>query len=159
MPSAKLINGITAEEFQRYDTLTYVVFKPLIYCALKIEAYSGSGEVVNQANSSRHLAFIKALEKLEAVMQQDGVWPNDVPNDQALKNAIGSEVPFAADCFSFEAWLAFIFIPKMRILLSQSHPIPAMQITPAAEVYLSPANQRTLSALQYIDDIASGDIG
>ena len=159
MPSAKLINGITAEEFQRYDTLTYVVFKPLIYCTLQIEAYSGSGEVVNQAKSSRHLAFIKALEQLEAVMQQDGVWPDDVPNEQALRNAMGSEVPFAADCFSFEAWLAFIFIPKMRILLAQSHPIPAMQISPAAEVYLSPANQRTLSALQYIDDIASGDIG
>lgn len=114
---------------------------------------------MNHANSSRHFAFIKALEKLEAVMQQDGVWPNDVPNEQALRNAMGSEVPFAADCFSFEAWLAFIFIPKMRILLAQSHPIPAMQITPAAEVYLSPPNQRTLSALQYIDDIASGDIG
>ena len=114
---------------------------------------------MNQANSSSHLAFINALEQLEAVMQQDGVWPDEVPNDRALKNAIGSEVPFAADCFSFEAWLAFIFIPKMRTLLSQSHPIPAMQITPAAEVYLSPANQSTLSALKYIDDIASGDIG
>lgn len=114
---------------------------------------------MSQANSSRHLAFINALEQLEAGMQQDGVWPDEVSDDQALKNAIESEVPFAADCFAFEAWLAFIFIPKMRILLTQSHSIPAMQITPAAEVYLSPANQSTLSALKYIDDIASGDIG
>ncbi|WP_232368966.1 YqcC family protein [Alteromonas sp. BL110] len=114
---------------------------------------------MNKANSGRHLVFIKALEQLESVMQQDGVWPDEVPNEQALKNAMGSEVPFAADCCSFEAWLAFIFIPKMRILLTQSHPIPAMQILPAAEVYLSPANQGTLSALQHIDNIASGDIG
>ena len=113
---------------------------------------------MNRANSSHHLAFIKALEQLETVMQQDGVWPDEVPNDQALKNAMESEVPFAADCFSFEAWLAFIFIPKMRILLTHSHPIPAMQITPAAEVYLSPVNQGILSALQNIDDIASGGI-
>ena len=40
---------------------------------------------MNQADSSRHLAFINALEQLEAVMQQDGVWPDEVPNDQALK--------------------------------------------------------------------------
>lgn len=114
---------------------------------------------MNKTNSASHIALSKALEQLKAVMLQDGVWPKQLPNEKDLKNAMGSEVPFAADCFSFEAWLAFIFIPKMRILLTQAPPIPAMQITPAAEVYLSPGNQRTLSVLQNIDDIASGDIG
>jgi uncharacterized protein YqcC (DUF446 family) len=54
--------------------------------------------------------------------------------------------------------LAFIFIPKMRILLKQEMPLPPMQITPAAEIYLSSAHQRTLSQLQVIDNIANGDI-
>jgi len=55
--------------------------------------------------------------------------------------------------------MVFIFIPKLRVLLSLESPLPPMQIAPAAEVYLSSAKQRTLYQLQKIDDIANGDIG
>ncbi|TKB05283.1 YqcC family protein [Alteromonas portus] len=97
--------------------------------------------------------------QLETGMYQDGIWPNEEPAEHDLKNAMESAVPFAVDCLAFESWLAFIFIPKMRVLLTHEQPLPPMQITPAAEIYLSSANQRTLSQLQRIDNIANGNIG
>lgn len=116
-------------------------------------------EDVIKTNSTHHIALSKALLQLETDMYQDGIWPNEEPAEHDLKNAMESAVPFAVDCLAFESWLAFIFIPKMRVLLTQEQPLPPMQITPAAEIYLSSANQRTLSQLQRIDNIASGNIG
>lgn len=112
-----------------------------------------------KTNSTHHIALSKALIQLEADMYQDGIWPNEEPAEQDLKNAMESAVPFAVDCLAFESWLAFIFIPKMRVLLTQGMPLPPMQIAPAAEIYLSSAHQRTLSQLQIIDNITNEDIG
>tara|TARA_Y100001934_G_scaffold1118_1_gene1456 strand:- start:214 stop:558 length:345 start_codon:yes stop_codon:yes gene_type:complete len=114
---------------------------------------------VSKVSSTCHIALGRALEQLETVMEQEGVWPKKMPAEQDLNNAMESAVPFAVDFLAFESWLAFIFIPKMRILSKQETPLPPMQITPAAEIYLSSAHQRTLSQLQVIDNIANGDIG
>ena len=114
---------------------------------------------MSKVSSTCHIALGRALEQLETVMEQEDVWPKKMPAEQDLKNAMESAVPFAVDCLAFESWLAFIFIPKMRILLKQEMPLPPMQIAPAAEIYLSSAHQRTLSQLQVIDNIANGDIG
>ena len=114
---------------------------------------------MSKVSSTCHIALGRALEQLETVMEQEDVWPKKMPAEQDLKNAMESAVPFAVDCLAFESWLAFIFIPKMRVLLTQEQPLPPMQITPAAQIYLSSANQRTLSQLQVIDNIANGDIG
>ncbi len=89
---------------------------------------------MSKVSSACHNALGRALEQLETAMEQEGVWPKKMPAEQELKNATESAVPFAVDCLAFESWLAFIFIPKMRI-------------------------QRTLSQLQVIDNIANGDIG
>lgn len=114
---------------------------------------------MSKVSSTCHIALGRALEQLETVMEQEGVWPKKMPAEQDLNNAMESAVPFAVDFLAFESWLAFIFIPKMRILLKQEMPLPPMQITPAAEIYLSSAHQRTLSQLQVIDNIANEDIG
>ena len=114
---------------------------------------------MSKVSSTCHIALGRALEQLETVMEQEDVWPKKMPAEQDLKNAMESAVPFAVDCLAFESWLAFIFIPKMRVLLTQEMPLPPMQIAPAAEIYLSSAHQRTLSQLQVIDNIANGDIG
>ena len=114
---------------------------------------------MSKVSSTCHIALGRALEQLETVMEQEGVWPKKMPAEQDLNNAMESAVPFAVDFLAFESWLAFIFIPKMRVLLKQEMPLPPMQITPAAQIYLSSVNQRTLSQLQRIDNIANGDIG
>ncbi len=113
---------------------------------------------MSKVSSTCHIALGRALEQLETVMEQEDVWPKKMPAEQDLKNAMESAVPFAVDCLAFESWLAFIFIPKMRVLLTQEMPLPPMQIAPAAEIYLSSGHQRTLSQLQVIDNIANGDI-
>jgi len=77
---------------------------------------------VSKVSSACHNALGRALEQLETVMEQEGVWPKKMPAEQELKNATESAVPFAVDCLAFESWLAFIFIPKMRILLKQEMP-------------------------------------
>lgn len=114
---------------------------------------------MSKVSSTCHIALGRALEQLETVMEQEDVWPKKMPAEQDLKNAMESAVPFAVDCLAFESWLAFIFIPKMRVLLTQEMPLPPMQIAPAAEIYLSSGHQRTLSQLQVIDNIANGDVG
>ena len=114
---------------------------------------------MSKVSSTCHIALGRALEQLETVMEQEGVWPKKMPAEQDLNNAMESAVPFAVDFLAFESWLAFIFIPKMRILSKQEMPLPPMQIAPAAEIYLSSAHQRTLSQLQVIDNIANEDIG
>ena len=114
---------------------------------------------MSKVSSTCHIALGRALEQLETVMEQEGVWPKKMPAEQDLNNAMESAVPFAVDFLAFESWLAFIFIPIMLILLKQEMPLPPMQIAPAAEIYLSSAHQRTLSQLQVIDNIANGDIG
>ena len=114
---------------------------------------------MSKVSSTCHIALGRALEQLETVMEQEGVWPKKMPAEQDLNNAMESAVPFAVDFLAFESWLAFIFIPKMRILSKQETPLPPMQITPAAEIYLSSAHQRTLSQLQVIDNIANEDSG
>ena len=113
---------------------------------------------MSKVSSTCHSALGRALEQLETVMEQEGVWPKKMPAEQDLKNAMESAVPFAVDFLAFESWLAFIFIPKMRVLLTQEMPLPPMQIAPAAEIYLSSGHQRTLSQHQVIDNIANGDI-
>lgn len=88
-------------------------------------------------------------------MQEEGIWPDAKPTRQVLDSALQSTVPFAVDSLPFESWLAFIFIPKMRIIIAQKQTLPAMQITPAAQVYLKGIGHRTIAQLQTIDDIAS----
>lgn len=132
---------------------------PCYTARLKIKAFMFCGDIVNQSKGMRYIAFKHALEQLETTMKEEGVWPSKTPSEQDLNRAMESTVPFSVDCLTFESWLAFIFIPKLRVLLSLESPLPPMQITPAAEVYLSSAKQRTLNQLQKIDNIANGDIG
>ncbi|MFZ8198879.1 YqcC family protein [Alteromonas portus] len=136
-----------------------LTLSPWYTARFKIKAFVNWEEDVIKTNSTHHIALSKALIQLETDMYQDGIWPDEEPAEHDLKNAMESAVPFAVDCLAFESWLAFIFIPKMRVLLTHEQPLPPMQITPAAEIYLSSANQRTLSQLQRIDNIANGNIG
>lgn len=67
---------------------------------------------MSKVSSTCHIALGRALEQLETVMEQEGVWPKKMPAEQDLNNAMESAVPFAVDCLAFESWLAFILYPK-----------------------------------------------
>lgn len=71
------------------------------------------------------------LEALESVLRRYELWSTERPSDEAL----ASQQPFACDTLALEQWLQFIFIPRMRVLLSQpSASIPVMAIKPVAEM-------------------------
>lgn len=92
-----------------------------------------------------------AIETLVLLMDNEGLWPSTNPTEAALR----SQVPFALDTMGFESWLAYVFIPKMRHILSAQMPIPNMSITPAAEQYFTSAPPAILDQLKTIDGLSS----
>lgn len=92
-----------------------------------------------------------AIETLVLLMDNEGFWPSTMPTEAALR----SQVPFAVDTMGFECWLAYVFIPKMRHILSAQMPIPNMSITPAAEQYFTSAPPAILDQLKTIDGLSS----
>ena len=99
----------------------------------------------------QYSAIKKALNTLEEAMRHFSLWPASRPSSSAMQ----STVPFAVDTMSFECWLAYIFIPKMRAVINAGQPIPNMQIAPAAEVYLTVSSKEVISLLRDIDDIVN----
>lgn len=99
----------------------------------------------------QYSALKKALNTLEEVMHHFSLWPASRPSSSAMQ----STVPFAVDTMSFECWLAYIFIPKMRAMINAGQPLPNMQIMPAAEVYLSVPSNEIMLLLRDIDDIVN----
>ncbi|MNI86343.1 hypothetical protein D3C73_1434340 [compost metagenome] len=49
-----------------------------------------------------------------------GWWADEPPSDEAL----ASTVPFAVDSMSFEQWLQWIFLPRMKIIIELGQPLP-----------------------------------
>jgi uncharacterized protein YqcC (DUF446 family) len=97
-----------------------------------------------------------AIETLVLLMDNEGLWPSANPTEaMSSEAALRSQVPFALDTMGFESWLAYIFIPKMRHILSAQIPIPNMSITPASEQYFTSAPPAILDQLKTIDGLSS----
>lgn len=68
---------------------------------------------------------------IEGEMRQQGWWAEEAPSAEAL----ASTAPFCVDTLAFEHWLQWIFLPKMKALLENDMPLPALSgIKPMAEV-------------------------
>ncbi|WP_353369534.1 YqcC family protein [Aliiglaciecola sp. NS0011-25] len=81
-----------------------------------------------------HNELFKHLVNLEILMQQEQLWSDSAPTQEALN----SELPFAVDTLKIEQWLQFVFIPKMKILIETGQPLPAsIAISPVIHITLS----------------------
>ncbi|MDJ0741459.1 MAG: YqcC family protein [Gammaproteobacteria bacterium] len=60
------------------------------------------------------------LQTLEDELRLQGRWDAVAPPSQALR----STEPFAIDTLSFDQWLQWILLPKMRDLLRRQLPLP-----------------------------------
>lgn len=102
-------------------------------------------------NKAKHLSCL--LTQLEAELKVIGLWSLERPSDQAL----ASTEPFCIDTLAFEQWLQFIFIERMRMMISQEQPLPAaLSLTPLAEeVYkqVSFNKQNLFKVLEAIDQL------
>lgn len=68
----------------------------------------------------RVLDIADHLLLIERELQVQGWWTEVAPSPQAL----ASTVPFAVDSMSFEQWLQWIFVPRMRHIIEHGHPLP-----------------------------------
>ncbi|MEZ5530222.1 MAG: YqcC family protein [Porticoccaceae bacterium] len=79
-----------------------------------------------------HRELATVLFALEGQLRAMALWSEQVPDPVAL----ASTQPFAVDTLAFEAWLQFIFLPRMRQLLDSGSRLPeACAIAPMAEEY------------------------
>ncbi len=56
-----------------------------------------------------------SLDTLAAELANQGLWTEECPTAKQL----ASQEPFCIDTMTFEQWLQWVFIPKMRELLKQ----------------------------------------
>ncbi|WP_449431161.1 YqcC family protein [Pseudomonas putida] len=68
----------------------------------------------------RILDIADHLLLIERELQLQGWWSAQPPSAQAL----ASTVPFAVDSMALEQWLQWIFLPRMKLILEQGHPLP-----------------------------------
>lgn len=71
--------------------------------------------------SSRIAALADQLLLIERELRVLGWWEQVAPSPEAL----ASEQPFCVDTLSFEAWLQWLFLPRMKALLEAAAPLPA----------------------------------
>lgn len=70
--------------------------------------------------SQRVAALADQLLLVERELRLLGWWASEAPSAEAL----ASEQPFCVDTLSFEAWLQWLFLPRMKFLLETSAPLP-----------------------------------
>jgi uncharacterized protein YqcC (DUF446 family) len=95
---------------------------------------------------ARFPALAEHLLLIERELRVQGWWREEAPADEAL----GSVEPFCVDTLDFDQWLQWIFLPRMKLILEQDHPLPnASGILAMAEmVYaIQPDKSRSLRAL------------
>lgn len=79
---------------------------------------------------SRLPAVADQLLLIERELRQLGMWSVKPPSAEAL----ASQQPFCVDTLDFEAWLQWVFLPRMKRLLEMAGPLPtASGIRPMAE--------------------------
>ncbi|TBU95798.1 YqcC family protein [Stutzerimonas kirkiae] len=67
-------------------------------------------------------AVAEQLLLIERELRLLSLWAETPPAPEAL----ASEQPFCVDTLSFEQWLQWIFLPRMKSIIEESHPLPAV---------------------------------
>jgi len=60
------------------------------------------------------------LHCIEQQLRELGWWTQSPPNEQALL----SQEPFCIDTLTFEQWLQWVLLPRMRIMLEEQAVLP-----------------------------------
>lgn len=70
---------------------------------------------------ARVLALAEQLLLIERELRTLGFWTVEPPSAEAL----ASVQPFCVDTMSLEAWLQWLFLPRMKLLLETDGPLPS----------------------------------
>ncbi|WP_203301085.1 YqcC family protein [Marinobacter sediminum] len=97
-----------------------------------------------------------SLLQIEMELRQLGLWEAEWPSQEALQ----STQPFCIDTLEFTQWLQFVFVVRMKVIIEQGHPLPAVSgMAPMAEEYFRArpeSGQGLIQALEEIDQLLSG---
>jgi len=90
------------------------------------------------------------------VMRQHDLWQDNRPSAQALN----SRQPFCIDTLSFNQWLQFIFIERIKTIIETEAPLPeSSQIAPMAEEFFKSSDdsgKRIIKIMAEFDAIITG---
>jgi len=90
------------------------------------------------------------LEDLSKELQRLNLWQKQKPSTLELS----SSAPFCCDTLSFEQWLQFIFIEKIRQMINQGQTLPTkISLTPMAEESFKHLSEQAASLLVIIKKI------
>lgn len=94
---------------------------------------------------------------IERELRFQGLWAASPPDPDLL----ASQEPFSVDTLAFEEWLQWIFLPKMKAIIEQDEPLPAVSGILAMAEMVYQGRQENMSgllvALKAFDElIASG---
>lgn len=71
---------------------------------------------------ARVSALAEHLLLIERELRLLGWWQETAPSAEAL----ASPEPFCVDTLTFEQWLQWIFLPRMKMLLESAAPLPSV---------------------------------
>lgn len=94
----------------------------------------------------RILDIAEHLLLIERELRVQGWWSDEAPSAEAL----ASSVPFAVDSMSFDQWLQWIFLPRMKEILEKGLALPSASgiLVMAETVYVDrPEESRQLRKL------------
>lgn len=93
---------------------------------------------------------------IEMELRQLGLWEMERPPADAFQ----SIEPFCFDTLSFTQWLQFVFLERMKLIVENDHPLPAVSgIAPMAEEHFRSRPElghRLIRELQAVDQLLSG---
>lgn len=97
--------------------------------------------------------YTMVFNSIEQEMKTSGLWAQNTPKTEDLE----SDMPFCVDTLSFEQWLQFVFLPKMRAIVGngQMPPGPA-QLYPIGEEAFKQRSEakQLLELLKNFDEVS-----
>ncbi|MCK2149645.1 MULTISPECIES: YqcC family protein [Marinobacter] len=103
-----------------------------------------------------HIGLVAdSLLRIEMELRQLGLWEAERPSSEALQ----STQPFCIDTLEFTQWLQFVFVARMKVIIEERHPLPAVSgMAPMAEEHFRgrpESGQSLIQALEEIDQLLS----
>ncbi len=96
------------------------------------------------------------LDEMESALRELSLWSED-PKDIPPNTAFLSSVPFCLDTMEFHQWLQYVFVSRMRDLISSGQSLPmTLKIHTVAEEYYRGKwrrHRRLLSCLRRVDQL------
>ncbi|EKE74057.1 YqcC family protein [Gallaecimonas xiamenensis] len=89
------------------------------------------------------------MGQIEMEMRLHRLWADTAPSDQAL----ASVEPFAVDTLSFEQWVQFIYLPKLKVMLTLGQAPSNVCVCPMAEESWRHHGERLNPLLDLVADL------